>query len=578
MELSTSRPRVIGWLRSAAILDGDWGTSIAYVLGIAFYLANYNSGLHLLMMLLLTAMIAGNYITICRLYPGGGGVYSSVSHRSKILAVIGALLLSADYVVTASLSVLDACHYLALGHPEIWAIGIIMAIGALNWFGPRHAGSLAIIISTATLLALIALVVVSFPSATRHVSLEPAPGGFDVNWRIFVGIILSISGIEAISNMTGVMKDPGRSSRRAILVVLAKISVVTIILGLAMLALPHLDPAAHKEDMIRFLGETYIGKWFGALIGIVLGFLLISAGNTAIIDLVSVQFLMSVDGELPRNLRLLNKFGVPVIPLVVATLIPVCVLLVVHDVITLSHLYAIGVVGAILINIGSTGSDPEITMSRWMRVFMLLSAAILFFVETTIAIEKTEALIFASIVLVLGLAAREVGRRQAIAARAVRDALPTPVAGMAAGAARPGPQVSMSFSSKILVAVRSGSENLLRQACEDAKLRNAFLFVLQIKQVAVFGLLPETVLEEPTNNRQWIDRICEEFKIPYRVMSIVSTEIGYTIAEHAATLGVDRLIVGATQRSLVEKALRGDVMRRVSALLPEEIQLAIYRT
>lgn len=574
MELSTSRPRVIGWLLSAAILDGDWGTSIAYVLGIAFFLANYNSGLHLLMMLLLTAMIAGNYITICRLYPGGGGVYSSVSHRSKTLAVIGALLLSADYVVTASLSVLDACHYLALGNPEIWAIAIILSIGALNWFGPRHAGSLAILISTATLLALIALVVVSFPSATRHVSLQPAPGGFDANWRIFVGIILSISGIEAISNMTGVMKDPTRSSRRAILVILAKISVVTIILGLAMLAIPHIDPAAHKEDMIRFLGETYIGSWFGAVIGIVLGFLLISAGNTAIIDLVSVQFLMSVDGELPKNLRMLNKFGVPVIPLLVATLIPVTVLLVIHDVITLSHLYAIGVVGAILINIGSTGSDPEISMSRWMRVFMLISAAILFFVETTIAIEKTEALIFASIVLVVGLAAREVGRRQAIAARTARAVQPI----AAQGVALPGPQVSMPFSSKILVAVRSGSENLLRQACEDAKLRKAFLFVLQIKQVAVFGLLPETVLEEPSNNQAWIDRICQEYKIPYRVMSIISTEIGYTIAEHAATLGVDRLIVGATQRTLVEKALRGDVLRRVSALLPEEIQLAIYRT
>ena len=32
-----------------------------------------------------------------------------------------------------------------------------------------------------------------------------------------------------------------------------------------------------------------------------------------------------------------------------------------------------------------------------------------------------------------------------------------------------------------------------------------------------------------------------------------------------------------TQRTLVEKALRGDVIQTVSELLPEEIQLAIYR-
>jgi len=154
MELSTSRPRVLGWLRSAAILDGDWGTSVAYVLGIAFFHAGYYSGWHLMMMLLFTILIAFNYITICRIYPAGGGVYSSVSHRSRILAIIGALMLSADYVVTASLSVLDACHYLALSNPELWAIGIILCIGVLNWFGPRHAGSMAIIISSATLCTL----------------------------------------------------------------------------------------------------------------------------------------------------------------------------------------------------------------------------------------------------------------------------------------------------------------------------------------------------------------------------------------------------------------------------------------
>src|SRR3970282_1025008 len=108
VEYATSRPRVLGWVRSAAILDGDWGTSIAYVLGIGFALAGNSSFWHLMAMLALTALVAVNYITICRLYPNGGGVYSSVYGRSKTWAVIGALLLSADYVVTIALSILDA--------------------------------------------------------------------------------------------------------------------------------------------------------------------------------------------------------------------------------------------------------------------------------------------------------------------------------------------------------------------------------------------------------------------------------------------------------------------------------------
>ncbi len=569
MQLATSRPRVLGWLRSAAILDGDWGTSMAYVLGIAFFDAGYYSGWHLMMMLVFTTMVAFDYITICRLYPGGGGVYGSVSHRSRPLAVIGALLLSADYVVTASLSVLDGCHYLALAYPELWAVGVILCIGVLNWFGPRHAGSVAIMISSATLVALLVLVAVVFPTATSHVSLAPSPGGLLTNWGFFVSIILSISGIEAISNMTGVMKDPARSSRNAILSVLGKIVVATIVLGLGMMAIPHLSQTEHKEDMIRFLGDFYVGRGFAAFIGIAFGFLLISAGNTAISGLISIQFFMSVDGELPRSLRRLNRHGVPVIPLLVATAIPIIVLAAIHDVVALSALYAIGVVGAIMINVGSTGTDPSLKLPLRTRAFMVFSALILFLIEITIAVEKRNALIFAASVLFVGLAARQFAQRQRLAA-------PVPVPVPAGPPPAPGGPV-ISFAGKMLVAVRGQGERLLRQACEDAKLRKAFLFVLQVKQVAVSGILPERVPAESFGSTEWMEKICSEYGIPYRVINILSPEVGYTIAEQAATLGVDRIILGATQRSLVEQALKGDVIRAVSALMPEDIQLIIYR-
>lgn len=574
MELSTSRPRVLGWLRSAAILDGDWGTSIAYVLGLAFFHAGYSSGLHLLMMLALTTLVALNYITICRLYPSGGGVYSSVSHRSRTLGIIGALLLSADYVVTVSLSVLEACHYFGLASPEVWAIGVILCIGVLNWFGPRHAGNLALVISAATLLALVILMAVAAPSAARNLSFAPAPGGFMTNWSFFVAIILSISGIEAISNLTGVMKNPSRDSRRAILVVLGKITLATAILGLAMLAIPNLSQTEHKEEMLRYLGEFYLNPTFGMVLGVVLGFLLVSAGNTAINALTSIQFLLSVDGELPNSLRRLNRYGVPVIPLFVATALPILILVLIHDVVTLASLYAIGVVGAIMINVASTGTDRSHNIPMWTRAFMILSAMILFLIEVTIVVEKHLALIFALGILSAGLGARELTRWQKR-----RVVIPVPSIASGFAAAGPQPKFDMSaFTSKILVAVRGGGERLLRQACEDAKSRNAFLFILNIKQVAVSGLLPDRVPAESFVDNDWMYPICREFNVPYRVINVISPEVGYTIAEHAATLAVDRLILGATQRNLVEQALRGDIIRTVSELLPEEIQLAIYRT
>ncbi|MBF8295384.1 MAG: Universal stress protein, partial [Bacteroidetes bacterium] len=413
-------------MRSAALLDGDWGTSVAYVMGIGFALAGYGSFWHLSAMMALTSLVAVNYITICRLYPNGGGVYGSVYHRSPLLAVVGALLLSADYIVTMALSVLDGCHYLGLGNPVLYAILIILALGALNWFGPKHSGGLALIITALTLVVLFIIIVVSAPTALTSPTIAPLQGGILHNWGIFTGFILSLSGIEAISNMTGLMKDPTRDSRKAILAVLTKVLVVNAFLGLAMLAVPGLNPGDHIESMVRFLGEHYVGPWFGWFVALSLGILLISAGNTALNGLISVQFLMSVDKELPSSLRILNRHGVPIVPLAVATLVPIVVLLFVGNVEMLSHLYAIGLVGAMTINLGSTGTDRGIKIPLLSRVFMLASAAALFVVEATIAIEKTKALVFAVVVLGIGLAARQLARRQ-IALAPVPVAVPAQV-------------------------------------------------------------------------------------------------------------------------------------------------------
>jgi len=565
VEYATSRPRVLGWLRSAALLDGDWGTSIAYVLGISFALAGYSSFLHLSLMLGLTTLVALNYVTICRLYPSGGGVYSSVYHRSRMMAVVGALLLGADYVITMALSILDAFHYLDVSHPLGWTIGILLCLGFLNWYGPKHSGSFALIISASTLVTLIVIAAVSAPTALNSAHLADPKGGVLNNWGIFVGIILSISGIEAISNMTGLMKRPERDSRNAILAVLLKVVLATIFLGLAMHAVPNLTD--HTEDMVRFLGEHYVGPWFGWVVAIALGALLISAGNTAMNGLISIQFLMAVDKELPAALRKLNRYGVPTFPLIIATVAPIVVLLFINDILTLAQLYAIGVVGAILVNVGSTATDRTIELPKLTRGLMIVSAVVLFFVELSIAVEKPKAAMFAGIVLAVGLGARQLARRKVTPSVEAVEIPPLPV--KRARRARKAP------SFKYLVAVGDKPEKLARFAVDEAKGRNAMLMLLRVKEIAV-GTLPEKLEIEMNGFERKLQEMCDEAGIDYQIISIPSNEVGYTIAEHAAMFGVDRVIMGASRRGMLENALKGNVIRSVNSLLPEEIQLVIF--
>lgn len=567
-EYATSRPRVLGWLRGAAILDGDWGTSVAYVMGLGFALAGYSSLWHLVAMMALTTLVAINYITICRIYPNGGGVYSSVYHRSKLLAVVGALMLSADYVVTMALSILDACHYFGLPYPVLFAIGFVLAVGLVNWLGPKNSGGLALLISGATLITLLIIIVVSAPTAIRSASILPPKGGFFSNWGIFVGFILSLSGIEAISNLTGLMKDPSSDPKKTISTVLAKVVIVNVFICLAMLAIGGMTPGDHKEDMIRFLGEHYVGPWFGWVVAFSIGTLLISAGNTALNGLISIQFLMSVDGELPAPLRKLNRHGVPIVPLFVTTLAPVLVLLSIRDFQTLSHLYAIGLVGAMVINLGSTSTDKTVSLGPMVRGFMMFSAMILFLVEISIAVEKKEATIFAAIILATGLAARYFGRRRAAAIPALVPATAAPAV------VRKRRRPSMP-AAKFLLALKDTNDRLLRFALEEARQRKALLFVLRVKEISV-GVLPEKLSMSTNGVEEHVEQVCSDAGVDYQIISIPSYEVGYTIAEQAATFGVDRVILGATRRSVLENMLRGSVVRSLSSYLPEDVQLIIF--
>ena len=286
--IETQRPRNLDTKRSAAILYGDWGTSKAYVIGLAFAFGAYSSFWLIAAMCVLTALVAVNYIIICNHYPDGGGVYASVRHRSEIISIVGAFLLIADYIVTAALSALSAFQYLGVPHPETFAAVAIALIGALNWFGPKHTGGLAFIVSIPTAIVVVLLGLLSVPHlpAAWH-NLQPMHGGFMANWGGFVSIVLALSGVEAVANSTGVMRlDPdapsdkpsvSRTSTPAILWIMAEVVLFTAVLGLAMHALPGLhvtvsDPTDPTID-VRHPGvdapgspgvRDYMLKYMGA--------------------------------------------------------------------------------------------------------------------------------------------------------------------------------------------------------------------------------------------------------------------------------------------------------------------------
>ena len=383
--IAIHRPRNLDWKRASALLYGDWGTSKAYVIGLAFAASGFSSLPIIVAVCALTALVGVNYLVVCRCFPDGGGVYSAAGQHGKLLAVVGALLLVADLTVTAALSGWAALSY--LGVPKefvmVATIGVIILIGVLNLFGPRHSGSFAVALAVPTALVVVAIILLSAKFLTFH-NLEPLHENFGHTWVSFVGVILALSGVEAIANLTGTLKPDkgsvighpkvGWTSAKAILPVAVEVSVGTALLGWAMLSLPNalgllsknLAPEMlnRKEDMIRFIAEKYaelnfghgFGMIFGIVVGIVFALLLLSAVNTAIAALIGLLFMMSREGDMPRSFSKLNTHGVPLAPLAIAVGLPVIILLVTDNFMALAGLYAIGVVGAIC---DMLGEQPE---------------------------------------------------------------------------------------------------------------------------------------------------------------------------------------------------------------------------
>ena len=56
----------------------------------------------------------------------------------------------------------------------------------------------------------------------------------------------------------------------------------------------------------------------------------------------------------------------------------------------------------------------------------------------------------------------------------------------------------------------------------------------------------------------------------------ISDSLPETIAEITATMGASHLVLGAPNRQGLVSLLRGDVVRHVASLLPEDIHLLIY--
>lgn len=580
MVISGTRPRNVGWLRAAALLYGDWGTSKAYVIGLAVLLAGYAAPYYLAGIIGLTLLVGCNYVWVCKFFPEGGGVYHAARRHSPRLGVVGALLLFAGYVVTAAISAYEAYNYFGL-HEEAtrWATLTIFGLGVMNAFGPRLAGSVAVYLALPAVLVLLGLSGAGLFSGQERIVQAPLQGAWE-GWTIFTGMVLALSGVEAVANMTGVMKaDPDSSpdkpsvhhqARKAIGLVMIEVCLITAVLGLMIAGMPK-ESFLHPESFLRTMANHYISPTYGWVVGLVVGLLLLSAVNTAIVASVALLFSMAQDRDLPPAFRMLNRQGVPWVPLIVSVVLPVIVLESTRGLEALASLYAIGVTGAICLNLGSCGLDKTLAMRGWQRVVMIGTALLMAAIWVTIAVNKPHAFLFAVILSGVGLFLREAAQSQ----KGEKMVEPERV-GVGVGVREEVGSELVEDGGRILVAAH-GMTGSAKFALQEAKLRGArlyFLFVREVQVAAeVVGRLSDDVKALSVINE--IKQAASAEKVALTPVYCTANKASDMIVELAATLGADLVILGGTRRGVLVNLLRGDTVREVSSQLPDEIPLLV---
>lgn len=590
------------------MLFGDWGTSRLYVLGLALFYSADASVYHVVAMCLLMTGVAWAYTIVCRSFQDGGGVYSAARAVNRHVAVVGAMLLFASYVITAAISAVAAFRYLGVGvewAPKL-AIVSILLIGAINFIGPKNAGLFATVIAVGTLVVTLALAALCLPHVADGLAkVSFTPRGAGKEWISFVHIILALSGVEAIANMTGVMVKPvAATSKKAIWPVLGEVVFFNLLFALAILAIPSLGldaplaeklgpltegEAQYRDAILSVLALEFGAHWFSVIASFVFALLLFSAVNTAVAGMISVQYAMARDNEMPPAFLRLNAFGVPWIALVLACGACCVVLMVYGEMDKLGHLYAIGVVGAIAVNLVSTLLNKKLRIGRSERLGLIVLASLLIAVEATIIVTQFAADLFVVVVLVGGYALRA-GMRKApelqkqlpkMAASIGKLFQPPPIADTGDVLSLAGIPLFDPGLGKVLVATR-GNPKLLEFAAEEAVARKCNLIVLFVRDLRLAFGPPASGMYRPEDDPEAVpifvhaNTLAREKRIPFMPIYCVARSASEMILDFSGTYAVDYVIMGVTRRGTLFRALKGDVITQVAESLPPETTLLIH--
>ncbi len=364
-----SQKGMLGPLLCWAVVFADIGTSVYYVPGILYQNPDIGSlaGFFVFLTMSVFVLLTLKYAEVTHRFPQGGGVVTVAAQAiNPWFGALGGMFILVDYFLTAAISCLSGILYFSVVFPAIGpipialsiTIGILILLGILNWVGISESAKVSLVGAIIAFLSDLAILFTVFThlSFSDFVALIPHmfanhPLTVATFLTGFAGAFLAFSGLESISQLSPVMKQPHKKvAGIALLLVVLTIGITSPLLTMfSTLLLPSdAQNVILSTQLISLLGGHWGGLFLQTEVAISASALLVFASNTAIIGAYHVFMALSRMEFLPSVILKRNKLrNTPHYSIALATGIPIVILLAVQGNINLlGDMYAFGLLGA----------------------------------------------------------------------------------------------------------------------------------------------------------------------------------------------------------------------------------------
>jgi len=135
--------------------------------------------------------------------------------------------------------------------------------------------------------------------------------------------------------------------------------------------------------------------------------------------------------------------------------------------------------------------------------------------------------------------------------------------------------VSGQFIGQLILVAARGWTPALQFALEESRVRGSRLLVLYIREIAVKTGMSGNWQKDPAAKALFTRLGAEAGDVQVSKLYSISDSPADTIIDIAATFGVDTVVLGGSRRAALVHLLKGNVVARVAANLPESMHLIV---